>query len=111
MLTNLEAAGTIRHYSFWVNGGLEMTRARAGWLAGTTALATGASQRLGRAVANADAREGYLQLDGRRPEPLERVREEVEALGARAVAGAADAGDAAAAMEPLDMKGDHGGIK
>jgi NAD(P)-dependent dehydrogenase (short-subunit alcohol dehydrogenase family) len=82
-----------------------MTRARIGWLAGTTALVTGASGRLGRAVANADAREGDLLLDGRRPEPLERVREEVEALGARAVASAPDVGDAAATMWRLDIEG------
>jgi NADP-dependent 3-hydroxy acid dehydrogenase YdfG len=80
-----------------------MTRARTGRLAGTTALVTGASWGLGRAVANADAREGYLLLDGRRPEPLECVREEVEALVARAVGGAVDVGDAAAAMGPLNM--------
>jgi NAD(P)-dependent dehydrogenase (short-subunit alcohol dehydrogenase family) len=80
-------------------------------MAGATALVTGAAQGLAWAVADASVREGDPLLVGRRPEPLERVREEVEALVARAVAGAADVGDAAAAMEPLDMKGDHGGIK
>jgi 7-alpha-hydroxysteroid dehydrogenase len=47
------------------------TRARTGRLAGTTALVTGASQGLGRAVALAYAGEGAdLLLVARRPEPL-----------------------------------------
>jgi NAD(P)-dependent dehydrogenase (short-subunit alcohol dehydrogenase family) len=41
-------------------------RAHIGRLAGTTALVTGASQRLWRAIANIYAREGDLLLDGRR---------------------------------------------
>jgi NAD(P)-dependent dehydrogenase (short-subunit alcohol dehydrogenase family) len=73
------------------------TRARTGRLAGTTALVTGASQGLGRAVALAYAREGAdLLLVARRSEPLERVRAEAEGLGARAVAASADVGDPAA---------------
>lgn len=89
------------------------TRARAGRMAGMTALVTSAAQGLGWrvAIANASVREGDLLLVGRRPAPHERVREEVEALVARAVEGAVDVGNAAPAMEPLNMKGDHGGIK
>src|SRR6266536_2518247 len=61
---------------------------------GRTALVTGASQGLGRAVALACAFEGAdLLLVARRAGPLERVRTEVEALGARAVAVTADVGD------------------
>ena len=70
-----------------------MTQPAAGRLAGTTALVTGASQGLGGAIALAYAREGAdLVLVARRPEPLERIRAEAEALGARAVAVAADVG-------------------
>ncbi len=71
-----------------------MARTATGRLAGRTALVTGASQGLGRAVALACAFEGAdLLLVARRAGPLERVRTEVEALGARAVAVTADVGD------------------
>ncbi len=71
-----------------------MARTATGRLAGRTALVTGASQGLGRAVALACAFEGAdLLLVARRAGPLERARTEVEALGARAVAVTADVGD------------------
>jgi NAD(P)-dependent dehydrogenase (short-subunit alcohol dehydrogenase family) len=70
-----------------------MPASPTGRLAGTTAAVTGASQGLGRAIALAFAREGAdLLLVARRPEPLDAVRAEVEALGARAVAVPADVG-------------------
>ena len=51
------------------------------------ALATGAGTGVGRAVALALAKAGYsLVLAGRRPEPLETVKGEINALGAQALA-------------------------
>src|SRR3954467_10406198 len=51
------------------------------------ALVTGAGTGVGRAVAIALAKAGYsLVLAGRRPEPLEQVKGEINAIGAQALA-------------------------
>jgi 3-oxoacyl-[acyl-carrier protein] reductase len=56
-------------------------------LRGKVALATASSQGIGRAVAEALAAEGAdLVICSRRPEPLERARQELEAHGTRVVA-------------------------
>jgi NAD(P)-dependent dehydrogenase (short-subunit alcohol dehydrogenase family) len=50
------------------------------------AVVTGAGTGVGRAVAKALAKDGYtVALAGRRPEPLEQVKAEIEALGAKAL--------------------------
>ncbi|HLN47529.1 MAG TPA: glucose 1-dehydrogenase [Magnetospirillaceae bacterium] len=64
-----------------------MTRA----LEGKTALVTGAGTGIGRAIAHAFAHAGAsLVLAGRRPEPLEAVRQEVEGAGGMAHVHVAD---------------------
>ena len=63
---------------------------------GKVAVITGAGSGVGKAAALALAADGYcLVLAGRRVEPLEAVAQQAQALGARAVAVAADVGDPA----------------
>jgi len=62
-----------------------------GILDGKTALVTGAGSGIGKAIAMAFAREGAaVTLAGRRAEPLEAVKQEVEGLGGTAHVRAAD---------------------
>jgi NAD(P)-dependent dehydrogenase (short-subunit alcohol dehydrogenase family) len=63
---------------------------------GKVALVTGAGTGIGKASALALAREGFaLVLAGRRPEPLEAVRREIEGFGGEALAVPTDVGDPA----------------
>jgi NAD(P)-dependent dehydrogenase (short-subunit alcohol dehydrogenase family) len=63
---------------------------------GKVAVITGAGSGVGKAAALALAADGYcLVLAGRRVEPLEAVAQQVQALGARALAVATDVGDPA----------------
>ncbi len=63
---------------------------------GKVAVITGAGSGVGKAAALALAADGYcLVLAGRRVEPLEAVAQQAQALGARALAVAADVGDPA----------------
>jgi NAD(P)-dependent dehydrogenase (short-subunit alcohol dehydrogenase family) len=60
------------------------------------ALVTGAGSGVGRAVALGLAVAGYdVALSGRRPEPLEATKAEIEAMGRRALARSTDVGDEA----------------
>jgi NAD(P)-dependent dehydrogenase (short-subunit alcohol dehydrogenase family) len=63
---------------------------------GKVALVTGAGSGIGKASALALAREGFaLVLAGRRPEPLEAVKREIEGFGGEALAVPTDVGDPA----------------
>ncbi|MEH3147633.1 MAG: SDR family NAD(P)-dependent oxidoreductase [Methylobacterium frigidaeris] len=63
-------------------------------MTGKVALVTGAGSGVGRAVSLGLAGAGYdVVLSGRRPEPLDGVRGEIEALGRRALAVPTDIGD------------------
>jgi NAD(P)-dependent dehydrogenase (short-subunit alcohol dehydrogenase family) len=79
---------------------------------GRTAVVTGASAGVGRAVARALAREGWnLGLIARNAERLETARREAEGQGARAVALPADVADAQAVFAAADRVAEaFGGI-
>jgi 3-oxoacyl-[acyl-carrier protein] reductase len=69
-------------------------------LSGKAALVTGAGSGIGRAIALAFARGGArLMLCGRRPEPLEAVRQEVAGFGGTALVHPADVSDPQQATE------------
>jgi 2-deoxy-D-gluconate 3-dehydrogenase len=72
-------------------------------LTGRTALVTGASRGIGRAIAVAFARHGAdVALNGRDTALLEEVRAEIESLGRKAVVVAADVTDPAAVRGMVD---------
>jgi len=72
-------------------------------LEGKGALVTGAGTGIGRAIALAYARAGAtLVLNGRRSEPLDAVRREIEAEGAKAHVLAADVSDQVQAQKLVD---------
>ena len=78
-----------------------MTPGRA--LEGKGALVTGAGTGIGRAIALSYARAGAtLMLNGRRPEPLDAVRREIEADGGKAHVLTADVSDQAQAQRLVD---------
>jgi len=73
-------------------------------LRGKIALVTGSSQGLGKAMARALAQAGAdVVINGRDPAKLAPVVKEIEALGGRALAVAADLGDRAAVQRLIDQ--------
>ena len=65
-------------------------------MAEKVALITGSGTGVGRVTALTLARAGYaIVLSGRRPEPLEAVKAEIEAAGGKAIAVSTDVGDPA----------------